>query len=79
MTMDYPESSHIKHYDYMQKIIIIGDSGVGKSAIMAKKCDGEFSTTAISTIGVDFSHTLIEVDGKKHNIIFYIDHHIFPS
>lgn len=29
-------------YDYIQKIIIIGDSGVGKSNILLRFCDGKF-------------------------------------
>ena len=61
-----PETDKImpkKSYDYIQKIIIIGDSVVGKSAIMVRKCDGEFNDTMISTIGVDFRHITIEADG----------------
>lgn len=41
-------------HDFLFKVVIIGDSGAGKSCLLLKFCDGEFSDTFISTIGVDF-------------------------
>lgn len=52
-------------YDYLFKILIIGDSGVGKSALLVRYCDDTFNDTFISTIGVDFKIKTIEVDGKN--------------
>ena len=47
------------------KFIIIGSSGVGKTAIMKKLVENTFSPDAQSTIGVEFDSTTIEVDGQS--------------
>ena len=52
-------------YDYLEKIVLVGDSGVGKSSIMLRYCDNQFSESFITTIGVDFKiKTLNNVFGK---------------
>ena len=43
-----------KAYDYLFKVIIVGDAGVGKSSILTKYVDGEWSNTYVQTVGVDF-------------------------
>ncbi|KAL6051751.1 Ras-related protein Rab-1A [Balamuthia mandrillaris] len=50
--------------DYMFKLLIIGDSGVGKTSLMLKFTDDVFTESYISTIGVDFKIKTIQVDGK---------------
>src|SRR5271154_3229460 len=51
-------------YDYIMKLIIVGDSGVGKSTLLKMYCDHEFSESYISTIGVDFKIKTIQVNDK---------------
>jgi len=51
-------------YDYIFKILLVGDSGVGKSCLLLRYTDNSFSETFISTIGVDFKIKTIVVDGK---------------
>lgn len=51
-------------YDYLFKIIMIGDSGVGKSALLTRFADQYYDDEFISTIGVDFKIKTIEVEGK---------------
>lgn len=41
--------------DYLLKIIIIGDSGVGKTNIISRYTKNKFSSEIAPTIGVDFS------------------------
>jgi len=50
---------------YSYKFIIIGSSGVGKTAIMKRLVDNTYSTDSQSTIGVEFDSTSIEVDGQS--------------
>jgi len=51
-------------YDLLFKILIIGDSGVGKSALLLRYSDDTFADTFISTIGVDFKIKTIAIEGK---------------
>jgi Ras-related protein Rab-1A len=46
------------------KIIIVGNSGVGKSCIMKRAVNNEFSKTFISTIGIDFCYYTLRLDNK---------------
>ncbi|XP_042173278.1 ras-related protein Rab-33B isoform X1 [Oncorhynchus tshawytscha] len=47
------------------KIIVIGDSGVGKTCLTYRFCAGEFLDRTEATIGVDFRERLVEVEGEK--------------
>jgi Ras-related protein Rab-1A len=51
-------------YDYLFKILIIGDSGVGKSCLLVRFADDTYTESYISTIGVDFKIRSIELDSK---------------
>ncbi|KAL2611494.1 hypothetical protein R1flu_023186 [Riccia fluitans] len=51
--------------DYRMKLLLIGDSGVGKSCLLLRFCDDSFATSFITTIGIDFKVRTIDVDGKK--------------
>ena len=59
-----------KNLDAVQtfKILIIGDSGVGKSSLMVRFVDDIFTATYITTIGVDFKMNTINVDGHQCRI-----------
>ncbi|XP_038640263.1 ras-related protein Rab-8-like isoform X3 [Scyliorhinus canicula] len=52
-------------YDHLFKLLLIGDSGVGKTCLLFRFCDDAFTTTFISTIGIDFKIKTVEFDGKK--------------
>jgi len=51
-------------YDYLFKLLLIGDSGVGKSCLLLRFSDDTYTESYISTIGVDFKIRTIELDGK---------------
>lgn len=51
-------------YDYLFKILIIGDSGVGKSCLLLRFVDDSYTESYISTIGVDFKIKTINLDNK---------------
>ena len=50
---------------YSFKFIIIGSSGVGKTAILKRLVEDTFSADSQSTIGVEFDSTMIEVDNQQ--------------
>jgi Ras-related protein Rab-8A len=52
-------------YDYLIKLLLIGDSGVGKSCLLLRFSDDTFTTNFITTIGIDFKIRTIELDGKR--------------
>ncbi|XP_047313328.1 ras-related protein RABA1g-like [Impatiens glandulifera] len=51
-------------YDYLYKVVLIGDSGVGKSNLLTRFTRNEFSMDSKSTIGVEFATRCIQVDDK---------------
>lgn len=51
-------------YDALYKVIIIGDSGSGKTATLQRFSDGVFNDAYISTIGVDFRYKKVDINGK---------------
>ena len=55
-------------YDKLFKILLIGNSGVGKSSILLKFATSSFSESYIQTIGVDFKTKTIEHEGKNYKL-----------
>lgn len=51
-------------YDYLFKVVLIGDSGVGKSNLLSRFTRNEFSLESKSTIGVEFATKSIQVEEK---------------
>jgi len=51
-------------YDFLFKLLLIGDSGVGKSCLLLRFADDTYNENYISTIGVDFKIRTVELDGK---------------
>jgi small GTP-binding protein len=52
-------------YDFMFKLLIVGESGVGKTCMLLRFADNVFEADCLSTIGVDFKVKQIELDGKR--------------
>jgi len=53
-----------RDYDYLFKLVLIGDSGVGKSCLLLRFADDSFTDSYISTIGVDFRFRTATLDHK---------------
>ena len=54
-----------KEYDYLFKLVIIGNSAVGKSSLLVRFADDSFSENYLATIGVDFRFKTIPIEGKN--------------
>eukprot|EP01061_Rhynchopus_euleeides_P036299 TRINITY_DN611_c0_g3_i2.p1 TRINITY_DN611_c0_g3~~TRINITY_DN611_c0_g3_i2.p1 ORF type:complete len:207 (+),score=90.81 TRINITY_DN611_c0_g3_i2:355-975(+) len=51
-------------FQFLFKMVIIGDSGVGKSNLMTRYTADEFSMESQSTIGVEFMNKSLEIEGR---------------
>ncbi|KAL5463511.1 hypothetical protein EMCRGX_G032411 [Ephydatia muelleri] len=54
-----------KNYDYLFKVLLCGDSGVGKSCVISRFTDGHIRPSHITTIGIDFKLKTFNVEDKK--------------
>jgi len=52
-------------FDFLFKIVLMGDCGVGKSNLLGRFARDEFNQDSESTIGVEFATKVITVDGKR--------------
>ena len=52
-------------YDHLFKLLIIGESGVGKTCLLLKFCQDSFTNVHLTTIGIDFKLKNIDIGGKK--------------
>ncbi|PIN17856.1 GTPase Rab11/YPT3, small G protein superfamily [Handroanthus impetiginosus] len=53
-----------EEYDYLFKVVLIGDSGVGKSNLLSRFTRNEFFLESKSTIGVEFATRTLQVEGR---------------
>jgi len=58
------KDSSQEEYDYLYKVVLIGDSGVGKSNLLSRFTRNEFNLETKSTIGVEFATRSIQTEGK---------------
>jgi Ras-related protein Rab-8A len=60
-------TSLVRRYSYVAqiKLLLIGDSGVGKSCCLLRFSEDSFTPSFITTIGIDFKIRTIELDGKR--------------
>lgn len=49
-------------FDQNIKLLLLGDSGVGKTSLLMRFTDQTFSSTFVSTVGIDFKHKIINIE-----------------
>ena len=54
-----------KEYEFIFKVLLLGNSNVGKSSLFLRFVDDIWNDTFVPTIGVDFKIKTLEIDGKK--------------
>jgi GTPase SAR1 family protein len=54
-----------KNYDVLLKILLLGDSGVGKTSLICRYVDDDVRTSHVATIGIDFKLKTVEVGDKR--------------
>lgn len=63
-------SSGDEAFDFLFKIVLIGDCGTGKTCIVQRFKSGTFVERHGNTIGVDFSMKTVVVDGKRVKVSY---------
>ena len=58
------EHHQISDYDYLVKLLALGDSGVGKTSFLYQYTEGKFNPKFISTVGIDFR--------EKHKVRVFV-------
>ncbi|KAM3863618.1 ras-related protein Rab-26-like [Diretmus argenteus] len=59
-------STSSEFYDIAFKVMLVGDSGVGKTCLLVRFKDGAFlAGSFISTVGIDFRNKVLNIDGVK--------------
>lgn len=54
-----------EQYDFLFKLVLVGDASVGKTCVVQRFKTGVFSERQSSTIGVDFTMKTLEIQGKR--------------
>ena len=49
-------------YDHLVKILMVGESGVGKTCIIRRFTKNEFSLAHLSTIAIDFKMKIVPIE-----------------
>ena len=63
--MAFSISDHEESFDFLFKIVLIGDAGVGKTCVVQRFKSGTYAERHGSTIGVDFTMKTLHIDGKR--------------
>lgn len=58
-------SASASDYDHLVKLLLLGDSAVGKSSLLSRFCDGKFDSNFVLTIGVDYKWKSVDRNGRK--------------
>eukprot|EP00744_Colponema_vietnamica_P003899 GILI01005911.1.p1 GENE.GILI01005911.1~~GILI01005911.1.p1 ORF type:complete len:213 (-),score=50.38 GILI01005911.1:711-1349(-) len=53
------------NFDHFIKLLLLGDSGVGKSSLMMRFSEDQFYPNLMGTAGVDFKVRYVDIDGKR--------------
>lgn len=62
------------NFDFLFKIVLIGDCGTGKTCVVQRFKSGTYSENQGNTIGVDFSMKTIKIDGKKVKVMWSLSY-----
>lgn len=65
MLLQHLSMAGSRNYDFLIKLLLIGDSGVGKSCCLLRFSEDSFTPSFITTIGIDFKIRTIDLDGKR--------------
>lgn len=62
------QSSSSANDNSVIRLLLLGDSAVGKSSLLLRFCEGRFENNFVITIGVDFKTKTMNIDGKNYRV-----------
>ena len=66
------KESSDQNFDYMFKILIIGNSSVGKTSFLFRYADDSFTPAFVSTVGIDFKVKTIYHNDKRIKLQIWV-------
>lgn len=74
------DSSSDQNFDYMFKLLIIGNSSVGKTSFLFRYADDSFTSAFVSTVGIDFKVKTVFKNEKRIKLQIWVsDFELMPS
>lgn len=61
-----------QNFDYMFKLLIIGNSSVGKTSFLFRYCEDSFTSAFVSTVGIDFKVKTVFRDDKRVKLQIWV-------
>ena len=61
-----------QHFDYSFKVLLIGDSSVGKTSFLFRFADDSFTSAFVSTVGIDFKVKTVKRREKKVKLQIWV-------
>jgi GTPase SAR1 and related small G proteins len=63
-----------QNFDYMFKLLIIGNSSVGKTSFLFRYADDSFTSAFVSTVGIDFKVKTVFRHDKRVKLQIWVSH-----
>ena len=68
-----------QNFDYMFKLLIIGNSSVGKTSFLFRYADDSFTSAFVSTVGIDFKVKTVFRQDKRVKLQIWVSFHFPPK
>jgi GTPase SAR1 family protein len=68
-----------QNFDYMFKLLIIGNSSVGKTSFLFRYADDSFTSAFVSTVGIDFKVKTVFRHDKRVKLQIWVRRQLFQS
>lgn len=65
-----------QNFDYMFKLLIIGNSSVGKTSFLFRYCDDSFTSAFVSTVGIDFKVKTVFRGDKRVKLQIWVSNSV---
>ena len=67
-----PRDAADQNFDYMFKLLLIGNSSVGKTSFLFRYADDSFTPAFVSTVGIDFKVKTVYRHDKRINLQIWV-------